>query len=174
MIQSVIPLLFDMPFLNESALLPNSIFARSRQPLRTQLLAGSLQFSMFRLPLGQAIPARRCQRVIGHSLDCARDEGRAAPVTAEAGGLSAVGVPDVECRAEDVAPRVVDQVAAEVLAAEKDVDVAGGRENPRIRGDYAVTRLPAAAGFALHAVLSQGNRNRHPILGAGELGRNER
>src|ERR1700716_3136359 len=92
------------------------------------------------LPLSQAVPPRRNQRVIGSLFDLTRNEDSAPPVPAKTRGLLAIGVPDVERRAEDVAPGVVDEVAAEILVAEEDFDVPGERENARIGGDDAVAR----------------------------------
>src|SRR6202521_3976114 len=127
-----------------------------------------------RLALRQSVPARWRERIIGNLLDLTRDQSRASPVSTEARGFLAVRIPDVEGCTQHIAARVADQIAAEVFVAEEDFDVAGQWEDAWIRGDDSVARLTSAPRLALHAVLGERDRNRNPILGASELGRNER
>src|SRR3982750_3699223 len=117
-----------------------------------------------RLPLGYAVPTSRNQRVIRYRFNLARDERRGSPVATKARGFAAVGVPDVEGRAEDVSAGVVHEVAAQVLVAEKDLDVAGEREDPGIGGDDTVAGLTSATRFTLDAILGVGDRSGERVL----------
>src|SRR6185503_17275606 len=94
-------------------------------------------------------------------------------MTSEPRCFLAVWIPDIECRTEHVAAGVVDEVSAKVLVAEEDFDVAGERENPRIRGDDPVTRQPAATGLTLYAILGERDWNRDAFRSARELGGHE-
>src|SRR5206468_10825927 len=107
-------------------------------------IVGPAKASEF-LPLGQSVPAHGSQRVVRHFLDAPCDQSRAAPVTSKSRSFPTVRIPDIERGAEDISSGVIDEVASEVLGAEKHIDVAGEREDPRIGRDDSVTRLAAAS-----------------------------
>src|SRR5687767_13794976 len=103
-----------------------------RQPLpRT----GSSEFVVPPLTLGESFPANR--RLSDRNLlDLSRNEHRASPVAAELSRFSTIGIPDVERRTEYVAAGVVYEIAAEVVGAEVEVDVAGEGEDAWIGSEY--------------------------------------
>src|SRR5206468_181589 len=107
------------------------------------------------LAFGETVPARRHQRVVRKLLDLAGDECGGSPVAPEPRCFLAVGIPDVERRAEYIPAGVVDEVATQVLAAEEDLDVARERENAGIGGNDAVSGLAASPRLTLHAVLGE-------------------
>src|ERR1700682_509069 len=126
------------------------------------------------LALRQSVPARRRERIVRNLLTHTGSECRVSPVSSKTRGFLAVRIPNVEGCTQHVAAGVVDQIAAEVLIAEENLDVPGEWEDAWIRGDDSVTRLPSATSLALHAVLRERDRNGYAILRSSKLGRDER
>src|ERR1700737_2539738 len=126
------------------------------------------------LALRQSVPTRRRERIVGNLLDLTGNECRAAPVSSKAPGFLAIGIPDVEGRAQHVSAGVVDQVAAQVFIAEENFDVPGEWKDAWIRGDDSVTRLPSATSLALHAVPRERHWNGYALFRTCKLGWDER
>src|SRR4051794_36766782 len=104
-------------------------------------------------------PRRRANAGPGSAL-ADRHEGRDAGAHPEAAGVVAVGGPDVDAGAADPLAGVVDEEPAEEPAAGEQLDVAGEREDARVRRDDPRPHLAAAPGDALETVCRQRDRDR--------------
>src|SRR5438128_8622266 len=111
-----------------------------------------LKRSERRAPGAEKSPARA-------SASVRSDERGDTGAGAEAAGVVAVGGPDVDARAADVAAGVVDEEATEVAAAREQLDVVGKGKEPRVGGDDPRPRGIAAARVPLQAVRGEGHRD---------------
>jgi hypothetical protein len=75
------------------------------------------------LPLGQSVPTHRGERVIRQLLCLPGYHDSTSPMPPKACGFMAIRVPDIKRGAQDIAAGVVNEIAAEVLAAEKNINV---------------------------------------------------